>query len=248
LASNDKNVNRNGDQIDVAPTIYYGLGMWEQSFTPQLDGYPLQVSLPEEVEQARQKILNDMTQPPIATISNPTSGASLAANANIVFNASDTSLIAVLLLIDNTLIADSSWTWQTKDAVEVNGSYTWDTNVVSSGSHTITILSFDEHGSNNSPSTATITVNRASQPAPTQISITQSPTQTPKTSPKNTPTSTPKPTDEPIPTPLLLSTPLPTNSQSLLLGEQTYYGIIITIVTILVVLALTVILKKRPRK
>jgi hypothetical protein len=41
---------------------------------------------------------------------------------------------------------------------------------------------------------------------------------------------------------------LPTNSQSLLFGEQTYYGIIIAIVTVLVVLALTVILKKRPRK
>jgi hypothetical protein len=61
----------------------------------------------------------------------------------------------------------------------------------------------------------------------------------PKTSPKNTPTITPKPTDESIPTTSALSTPLPTNSPSLLLGEQTYYGIIITIVTILVVLALT---------
>jgi hypothetical protein len=248
LASNDKNVTRNGDQIDVAPTIYYGLGMWGQSFTPQLDGYPLQASLPEEVEQARQKILNDMTQPPIATISNPTSGASLEGNANIIFNASDTSLSAVLLLIDNTLIADSPWTWQTKDVVEVNGSYIWDASTVSSGSHTITILSFDEHGANNAPSTATIMVNKASQPTPTQITITQSTTQMPKASPKNTPTLTPKPTDEPIPTTSILPTPLPTNSQSLLFGEQTYYGIIIAIVTVLVVLALTVILKKRPRK
>ncbi len=94
LATNDKNVGRNGDQIDVAPTIYYGLGMWGQNFAPQLDGYPLQVSLPEEVEQSRQKVLTDITQPPKATFSAPVNGASLEGKVNIVFNASDTSLNA----------------------------------------------------------------------------------------------------------------------------------------------------------
>ena len=203
LASNDKNIARNGDQIDVAPTIYYGLGMWGQNFTPQLDGYPLQVSLPDEIEQARQNILTDLTQPPKATITFPSNGANLEGKVNIIFNASDTYLKTVLLLIDNTLIADGPWTWQNNAHIEANGSYTWDTTNISPGAHTITILSFDEHGSNNAPSTTTITVNKAS-PTPTATVVpTSTPTQTSK------PIYTPKPTTEPK------ATPMPTPSQTI---------------------------------
>lgn len=41
LATNDKDVARDGDQVDVAPTMYFGLGMWNVTFNPELDGYPL---------------------------------------------------------------------------------------------------------------------------------------------------------------------------------------------------------------
>jgi hypothetical protein len=37
--------------------------MWGEPFEPQLDGYPLQVSLPQGVEERRQTILADNTQP-----------------------------------------------------------------------------------------------------------------------------------------------------------------------------------------
>ena len=205
LASNDKNIARNGDQIDVAPTIYYGLGMWGQNFEPQLDGYPLQMSLPDEIEQARQNVLTDLTQPPKATITSPSDGDNLDGKVNITFNASDTYLKTVLLLIDNTLIADGPWTWQFKDPIEANGSYTWDTTNIAAGSHTITILSFDEHGANNAPSTTTVTVNKPS-PTPTANALstlvptqTSKPINTPKpiTEPKATPTTTPPQTIEP---------------------------------------------------
>jgi hypothetical protein len=166
LATNDKNVTRNGDEVDVAPTIYYGLGMWGKNFNPALDGYPLQVSLPEGVEQERQSVLADITQPSKASIVSPSNGANLAGNVSITFNASDRYLSAVLLLISNTLKADGPWTWHSNDIVEVNGSYNWDTTIFSPGSYTITILAFDEHGANNGPSTSTITVNKASPESP----------------------------------------------------------------------------------
>jgi hypothetical protein len=158
FATNDKNVNRNGDQVDVAPTVYYGIGMWGQTFDPPLDGYPLQISLPEGVEQDRQNKLADVTPPSQASISSPAGGAIVAGTVNIAFNASDKYLSAALLLINNVLKADGPWIWRSADVVEANGSYAWDTTNVNPGSYTITVLSFDEHGANNGPSTSTVTV------------------------------------------------------------------------------------------
>ena len=54
LATNDNNVMRNGDEVDVAPTVYYGLGLWNQSFSPALDGVPLQLNLTSVENQHRQ--------------------------------------------------------------------------------------------------------------------------------------------------------------------------------------------------
>jgi hypothetical protein len=207
LATNDKNVNRNGDQVDIAPTIYYGLGMWGQSFVPQLDGYPLQLSLPQEVEQAREKVLADITQAPQATISNPANGASLVGIINMVFNASDTSLKAVLLLIDNVLVANGPWTWENKDTVQASGSYSWDTTSIASGSHSIVVLSFDEHGSNNAPSTTTITVNKPASATPTPYPTTTYLSSTPHPTPKPTATPTAQSSNPP-------ATPTPTLSPS----------------------------------
>jgi hypothetical protein len=161
LATNDKRANRNGDQVDVAPTIYYGLGMWGETFDPSLDGYPLQTSLPDGVEERRQNILADSTQPQKPTITSPAAGANIFGTVLIKFNASDKYLNTVLLLINNTLKADGPWTWQQNDTVKVNGSYNWDTTNLPAGKYTITILAFDEHGATNSPSTSTVTVNLA---------------------------------------------------------------------------------------
>lgn len=157
LATNDMNVNRNGDQVDVAPTVYYGLGMWGQNFDPPLDGYPLQVNLPEGVEQDRENKLSDTTKPPEATIVSQ-NGANIAATVDIRFNASDKYLSAVLLLINDTLKADGPWAWQSKETVVATGTYAWDATSVDPGSYIITVLAFDEHGANNGVSTSTITV------------------------------------------------------------------------------------------
>jgi hypothetical protein len=159
LATNDKRVNRNGDQVDVAPTIYYGLGMWGENFEPSLDGYPLQTSLPDGVEERRQNILADNTQPPKPTIASPAAGADVLGTVVIKFNASDKYLNTVLLLINNTLKADGPWTLHQNDTVKVNGSYNWTTTNLPPDKYTITILAFDEHGATNSPSTSTVTVN-----------------------------------------------------------------------------------------
>jgi uncharacterized repeat protein (TIGR02543 family) len=157
IATNDKRVNRNGDQVDVAPTIYYGLGMWGETFDPPLDGYPLQTSLPDGVEERRQNVLADNTQPQKPTITSPAAGAHVFGTVIVTFNASDKYLKTVLLLINNTLKADGPWAWQQNDMVKVNCSYIWDTTGFPAGNYTITILAFDEHGATNSPSTSTVT-------------------------------------------------------------------------------------------
>jgi hypothetical protein len=215
LASNDKRVTRNGDQIDVAPTVYYGLGMWGNNFSPALDGYPLQVDLPQGVQQAREDILADSTQPPKASFVSPSDGDSLTGNVNISFNASDKYLNAVYLLTDNSLKADGVWNWQTSDIVTANGAYSWDTSTLLTGSHTITLISTDEHGAYTLPSISSITVNKPSPATPNTISTPantySTPTQT-KT-PTMIPTQTISPSKTPTPT-LTPSSPSPTSQSS----------------------------------
>ena len=168
----------------VAPTVYYGLGMWGNNFNPALDGYPLQVDLPQGVEQARVDVLADTTQPPKASFVSPTDGDIVTGTVNIAFNASDRYLNAVYLLIDNSLRADGPWNWQTSDTVTANGSYLWDTSTLSGGAHSITLLSFDEHGAYTLPSTNTITVNKLSPATPTPYPTTTYPAPTPHQTPK----------------------------------------------------------------
>ncbi len=146
LATNDNNVVRNGDQVDVAPTVYYGLGLWNQSFSPLLDGYPLQVNLSAEEEQHRDAILADTSnvQTPSLTIADGGSGMK-----RIEFSAADNNLATVLLLVDNTLKADGPWNWTRAGIVRASGSYPINATSLSDGLHTVKVLAFDEHGANN---------------------------------------------------------------------------------------------------
>jgi hypothetical protein len=160
LATNDKRVMRNGDQVDVAPTVYYGLGMWGGAFEPGLDGYPLQISLPAGVGERRLNILSDGTPPPKPTITSPVAGGNVSGTVIVRFNASDRYLRTVLLLVNNTLEADGPWTWQQlNDTVRVNGFYAWHTIDLPAGSYVVAVLAFDEHGATNGPAKSTVTVN-----------------------------------------------------------------------------------------
>jgi hypothetical protein len=147
LATNDKNVIRNGDEVDVAPTVYYGLGLWNYSFSPPLDGYPLQVNLPASEAEHRQAVLADT-----ANIATPT--MSIADNGTgqktVTFSASDNNLAAVLIIVDGSLKTSGPWTWNRTDGkVTASGSYIITTSGLSPGTHNVKILAYDEHGANN---------------------------------------------------------------------------------------------------
>jgi hypothetical protein len=226
LATNDKSVARNGDQVDVAPTVYHGLGMWNESFDPELDGYPLQESLPAGVEQKRQSILADNAPPPKATMVSPKNGVSLSGIVDIKFNASDKYLSAVLLLINNTLKAD----WQYKDVVEANGSYKWDTTNIKTGLYTITLLAFDEHGATNSPSNNTITVNVVVPESPPTPSPTPSLTPQQSLPPQASPTPNNQSAAPPV-TPPTNNPPLnPQGDSALSFPIEHICGIVVAIV------------------
>ncbi len=148
LAASDKNVSRNGDQVDVAPTIYYGLGLWNQTFSPALDGYPLQVALPSGELQYRQEILANNV--PISRPSMSIANSEMDQMKKIVtFQASDNNSAVIMLLVDNTLKADGLWTRNHTATTSINGSYTIDTRGLSQGWHNVKILAFGEHGTNN---------------------------------------------------------------------------------------------------
>jgi len=159
LATDDKNVKRNCDEVDVAPTVYYGLAMGSKNFNPSLDGYPLQADLPESVIQARQNASVDNISPSKPSITSPISGANLSGTTVITFKVSDNNLSSVLLLIDGVLKADGPWTWYNNDLWEAHGAYDWDITCINTGYHKITILAFDEHCARNGPPMSTITVN-----------------------------------------------------------------------------------------
>jgi hypothetical protein len=159
LVTNDKGVSRNGDQVDFAPTVYYGLGMWGTNFQPALDGYPLQLSLPDGVEQHRQDVLNNYASMIKPTFVSPKNGNSVSGVVPINFNVSDIYLCAVVLLINNTLVADGPWAWRQSSLVEANCSYNWDTTNLTAGTYELRVFLFDEHGSTNGPEQGAITVN-----------------------------------------------------------------------------------------
>lgn len=147
LATNDKSVIRDGDEVDVAPTVYYGLGLWNYSFNPALDGFPLQINLSSSEVQHRQATLADTNNMPYPTMSVTDNGMG---QKIVTFNASDDNLAAVLLVIDGKLKTDGPWTWnKTNGIVNAYGSYNINTTNLAAGSHTVQILAYDEHGANN---------------------------------------------------------------------------------------------------
>ena len=146
LATNDKDVARDGDQVDVPPTIYFGLGMWNVTFNPELDGYPLQISLPEGVYENRLNALADNASIAKPTMTITSSGPNKI-DRTVAFNASDKNLAAVLLLVDNTLKAVGPWTWNRTGTISAFGSFIISTAGMSVGNHTVKILAFDEQAS-----------------------------------------------------------------------------------------------------
>ncbi len=223
LITNDRRVCRNGDQVDVAPTLYYAMGMWGKIFEPPLDGYPLQVNLPTGEEGRRQSLFDDLTAPAKATISYPPPRATVSGTVPIRFNVSDRYLSAVLLLVNNTLKADGPWTWSSTDGiVQANGLYNWDTANIKPGTYTLSILAFDEHGATNGMSNNTMILNVILQPTPTP-SPTTTPTPTlPEPTPTNPLPSSLQPTltqssqpTSPAETPATVNTPSPTPHQTL---------------------------------
>jgi hypothetical protein len=231
LATNDGRVSRNGDEVDVAPTIYYGLGMWGNNFQPTLDGYPLQLSLPDGVEQHRQIVLNNFASMIKPTFTSPKNGVNVSGLVDINFNVSDIYLNAVTLIINNTLVSEGPWTWSQSKLVEANCSYRWDTTNTPPGTYEIRVFLFDEHGSTNGPEQGAITVNVVSPETPaTQPSTVVPPVlvlpvpQSPPGSPLTPPVSpaTPPPATPPVsqtppvtPTPPVATTPsTPTENSS----------------------------------
>jgi Type I phosphodiesterase / nucleotide pyrophosphatase len=146
LATNDQNVVRNGDEVDIAPTVYYGLGLWNQIFNPGLDGYPLQISLPPAEAEKRETALSDSVTIPTPTISITEGESQLK---TVTFSARDNNLAAVLLLVDNRMKSDGPWNWTQTGDVIATGSYILNTTSLSDGLHTVKILAFDEHGAFN---------------------------------------------------------------------------------------------------
>ena len=164
LATNDKRVSRTGDQVDVAPTVYYGLGMWGNNFSPALDGYPMQLDLPEGVEQHRQNVMDNYASMIKPTFVSPMNGANVSGIVKINFNVSDIYLNAVILIINDTLVADGPWGWSRSRLIEANCSYNWDTTTIPAGTYEIRVFLFDEHGSTNGPEQGAVTVNVVAPP------------------------------------------------------------------------------------
>jgi len=155
LASNDNNLKRNGDQVDVAPTIYEALGILD-TINPTLDGVPLQEDLMPQEKQYRQNILSDKIMPSIPVINSPKQGEKIKTDTIISYTVFDDYLSTILLIVDNK-IKLANLTWNNNEN-EVYGSYEWDINEVEVGSHTIEVLVFDKHGALNRPASKSITV------------------------------------------------------------------------------------------
>jgi hypothetical protein len=199
LATNDSDVMRNwGDQVDIAPTIYYGLGLWNKlDFTPALDGYPLQVDLPAGEAEHRKAVLFNYAKIPEPSMT-ITSGGPDQTSRVVTFDVSDNNLAVVLLLVDDTLQTDGPWTWTHGDngTVNVQGSYVLNTTGLSLGcSHNVKILLFDEHGAPGSPLTKSMNFSVAPPPSPSSTQS-ETPSSNPTFSPNASPTTG---TTQPLP-------------------------------------------------
>jgi len=144
MATNDLRlkVNKNEtrcDMIDVAPTIYYSLGINNTIFTPSLEGYPLQETLPNEAD-ARTSLLYDETAPTIQF-------DSLASARGVVkFSISDENEVIGYLLLNNNLL--EVYEHEKEDdffrARVVRGKYKLNKLKLDPGIYLFSVIAFDE--------------------------------------------------------------------------------------------------------
>jgi hypothetical protein len=237
LATNDNNVTRNGDEVDVAPTVYYGLGLWNQTtFSPALDGYPLQLNLSDSELQHRQSVLADTTNMPAPSISIVDTGPG---QKTVTFSASDNNLVAVYLLVNGTLKKDLSLNWTNSGGTTTaSGTYNINIAALSSGLYTVKVLALDEHGANNggpgndplmggSPS-----ISSQSFTVGTQATASVSPTPPSSPSPTVTPSPAPKYTVSPILTPTQTVSSTQEPAQNVLPSITIYVAIAIVVIVV----------------
>jgi len=160
LATNDKRLKVNEreswcDLVDVAPTIYYALGIDTSKFASPLDGYPLQLPLPVGVAESRKRAFNDVTLPTVS-VASPADRAMITQGQRVIINftAADDNLIVVLLLINDTITEvyerQVRGSWAQKEVIHFSTLYNWDTSSLKEGTYTITVIAFDE-GPNSLP-------------------------------------------------------------------------------------------------
>ena len=260
FATNDNGVMRNGDEVDVAPTIYYGLGLWNQSFNPALDGTPLQLNLTSTEEQQRQAMLLDTDVIPTPSVSIADNGSSIK---TVTFNATDNNLVVVNLIVDHVLKANGPWIWNYGAMVTASGSYNIDTSKMASGLHTVEIQAYDAHGSNNGgptndpanggiPSSNTVDFNigttSTTTPNPT-LPPTHSPIITQSPVPQNSgPTLTPTPTQTPSSTVTQSEPSQKQNSPVPSINSTFIIYATLSIITLVVLLLVISLLVKNKRK
>jgi len=160
LATNDRRLKTNEkeswcDLVDVAPTIYYALGIDTSKFAPPLDGYPLQLPLPVGVAESRRRAFNDVTLPKVS-VASPVERAVITHGQRVIINftAADDNLIVVLLLINNSLTEmyerQVKGNWIQSEVVHFSRLYSWETTNLKEGTYIIAIIAFDE-GPNSLP-------------------------------------------------------------------------------------------------
>ena len=142
------------------------------------------------------------SQPPTATVTSPTSGASVTGTVTLAANASDNVAVTqVKWFIDGTEVAwDGAAPWQAS----------WNSSSRPAGSHTIYARAADAANNWASSATLTFTTTSTASPKPSPT-----PTATPRPSatpapPAPTPAPTPIPTPAPTPAPTVAPTPAPT--------------------------------------
>jgi hypothetical protein len=145
-------------------------------------------------------------------------------------------LAAVFLLVDNNLKADGPWTWNNTGTITASGSYNIITSNLSSGLHSVKILAFDEHGTNNggpgndpanggAPSTNSINFYVG-----TQVDLSSAPSVSPTAtpSPSPSPSSSPSASPSASPNPFVSPTPLPSQQPDTTSGpnqEEVFPGL-----------------------
>jgi Bacterial Ig domain len=100
----------------------------------------MQLGLPDGVEQHRQEVLDNYVSMIKPSFISPKNGANVSGVVNVMFNVSDIYLNAVILVINNTLVADGPWSWTKNRLVEANCSYNWDTAQISAGTYELRVL------------------------------------------------------------------------------------------------------------